>query len=66
MHFPHWDFSFAITKIDDKKETVDFINNLSLIRYQMDPIFNNNIHGTIPIENIPQQKQYFGLINGFT
>ena len=64
--FSFINFSEDFKEFNNNIETINYVNNLSLIRYQMDSIFDNNINKDRPVRNIPVQKQYFGLKHGKT
>jgi hypothetical protein len=64
--YPNKHFSFGITQKNTDKATIDFVNELKLFRFQMDPIIDYTIHGRKPIVHIPRWENSFVLNYGTT
>lgn len=64
--YPNKHFSFGITQKNTAKATIDFVNQLKLFRFQMDPIIDYTIHGKKPITNVARWENSFVLSYGTT
>ena len=64
--YPNKHFSFGITQKDTKKATIDFVNELKLYRFQMDPTIDYAIHGAEPLIHIPRWENSFVLSHDLT
>lgn len=42
-------------------ETINLVNGMKVVRYQIDPIVDFKIHGISPVENVPVLLDAYGL-----
>ena len=61
MIYPHEDIEFFVFPANKENKTSEFINKITIHRYQMDPIIDYNYHGENPIKYIPVMKNRYLL-----
>ena len=61
MIFPHENIEFFVFPANKENKTIEFINKITIHRYQMDPIIDYNSHGGNPIRYVPVLKNRYQL-----